>query len=107
VHDLTAPGQHGDAAAVEGRIPRFQGQAVHLGHAGFRLRRQGGLVRRAVASDIGKVQNGWYHNDPDHPDKESAKASDQKLGTALWDLSHRIIKERLGEDALVDRKPCE
>jgi hypothetical protein len=58
----------------------------------------------ALTSD--KVQNGWYYNDPDHPGKESAQASDEKLGTALWHLSHRIIKDRLGEDALVDWKAC-
>ncbi|KAK4101273.1 NAD(P)-binding protein [Parathielavia hyrcaniae] len=49
-----------------------------------------------------KVQNGWYYSDPDHPGKESAQASDEKLGEALWELSHRIIKDKLGEDALVN-----
>lgn len=49
-------------------------------------------------------QNGWYFNDPDTPGKESAQASDEKLGTALFELSDRIIKEKLGEDALVDWK---
>jgi hypothetical protein len=46
--------------------------------------------------------NGWYFNDPDTPGKESSQASDPALGTALWELSHRIIKEKLGEDALLD-----
>ncbi|KAM7196686.1 short-chain dehydrogenase [Rhypophila sp. PSN 637] len=46
--------------------------------------------------------NGWYFNDPDTPGKESAQASDVQLGNALWDLSHRIIKDKLGDDALVD-----
>jgi hypothetical protein len=46
--------------------------------------------------------NGWYFSDPDQEGKESAQASDSKLGTALWELSHRIVKEKLGEDALVD-----
>ncbi|KAK4670025.1 uncharacterized protein QC763_208120 [Podospora pseudopauciseta] len=50
--------------------------------------------------------NGWYFNDPDTPGKESAQASDEKLGTALFDLSERIIKEKVGEDALVDWKEC-
>ena len=45
--------------------------------------------------------NGWYFNDPDTPGKESAQASDPQLGNALWDLSHRLIKDKLGEDALV------
>ena len=34
--------------------------------------------------------------------KESAQASDAKLGAALWDLSERIIKDKLGQDALLD-----
>jgi len=58
----------------------------------------------ALTSD--KVQNGWYYNDPDQPGKESSQASDEKLGIALWDLSHRIIKDKLGEDALTDWNAC-
>ncbi|KAL2136233.1 hypothetical protein VTI74DRAFT_4863 [Chaetomium olivicolor] len=58
----------------------------------------------ALTSD--EVQNGWYYNDPDQPGKESAQASDEKLGQALWDLSHRIIKDKLGEDAIMDWKAC-
>ncbi|KAL2020591.1 hypothetical protein VTK56DRAFT_8179 [Thermocarpiscus australiensis] len=54
-----------------------------------------------------KVENGWYYNDPEQPGKESAQASDEKLGLALWDLSHRIIRQKLGEDALVDWKACD
>jgi hypothetical protein len=34
--------------------------------------------------------------------KESSQASDPKLGDALWELSERIIKEKVGDDALVD-----
>src|SRR4051794_9915918 len=49
-------------------------------------------------------QNGWYSNDPDMPGKESAQASDEKLGTALFELSELIIKEKVGEDALLDWK---
>lgn len=45
-------------------------------------------------------QNGWYFSDPGQPGKETAQASDPALGTALWDLSERIIKEKLGADAL-------
>ncbi|KAK4238276.1 hypothetical protein C8A03DRAFT_43970 [Achaetomium macrosporum] len=58
----------------------------------------------ALTSD--KVQNGWYYKDPDQPGKESAQASDEKLGIALWDLAHRIVKEKLGEDALADWNAC-
>ncbi|KAK4032788.1 hypothetical protein C8A01DRAFT_50498 [Parachaetomium inaequale] len=58
----------------------------------------------ALTSD--KVQNGWYYKDLDQPGKESSQASDENLGAALWDLSHRIIKEKLGEDALADWKAC-
>jgi len=46
--------------------------------------------------------NGWYFNDPDTPGKESSQASDPELGRALWDLSERIVKDKLGKDALVD-----
>lgn len=48
--------------------------------------------------------NGWYFNDPDKPGKESSQASDPALGEALWDLSERLIKSKLGDDALVDWK---
>ncbi|KAK3370572.1 hypothetical protein B0H63DRAFT_487257 [Podospora didyma] len=46
--------------------------------------------------------NGWYFSDPDTPGKETSQASDPKLGSALWDLSERLIKDKLGDDALVD-----
>lgn len=49
-----------------------------------------------------KDMNGYYFSDPGTPGKESAQASDPALGAALWELSHRIVKEKLGEDALVD-----
>ncbi|AEO56585.1 hypothetical protein MYCTH_2109081 [Thermothelomyces thermophilus ATCC 42464] len=59
----------------------------------------------ALTSD--KVQNnGWYYSDQDQPGKESSQASDPNMGAALWDLSHRITREKLGEDALVDWKAC-
>jgi len=49
-----------------------------------------------------KSWNGYYLNDPGMPGKESSQASDPALGAALWDLSERIIKDKLGPDALVD-----
>ncbi|KAJ9643356.1 hypothetical protein H2201_004355 [Coniosporium apollinis] len=49
-----------------------------------------------------KNMNGYYFNDPGTPGKESSQASDPNLGAALWDLSTRLIKQKLGEDALVD-----
>ena len=49
-----------------------------------------------------KGWNGYYFNDPAKPGKESAQASDPTLGAALWELSHRLIKEKIGEDAIVD-----
>jgi hypothetical protein len=33
--------------------------------------------------------------------KESKQASDPALGSALWELSHKIIQEKLGKDALI------
>ncbi|KAH1357921.1 hypothetical protein KXX14_009171, partial [Aspergillus fumigatus] len=46
--------------------------------------------------------NGYYFSDVAQPGKESAQASDPMLGAALWDLSHRLLKEKVGEDGLVD-----
>ncbi|KAH1816550.1 hypothetical protein KXX19_002429 [Aspergillus fumigatus] len=50
----------------------------------------------------GKGWNGYYFSDVAQPGKESAQASDPMLGAALWDLSHRLLKEKVGEDGLVD-----
>lgn len=47
-------------------------------------------------------QNGWYFSDPGQPGKETEQASDPDLGTALWNLSEKIIKEKLGDGALVN-----
>lgn len=44
--------------------------------------------------------NGYYLQDPGSPGKETTQASDPKLGAALWDLTHRIIKDKTGDDAL-------
>ncbi|TVY46739.1 putative oxidoreductase bli-4, mitochondrial [Lachnellula occidentalis] len=49
-----------------------------------------------------KNWNGYYLNDPGMPGKESSQASDPALGAALWDLSERIIKDKVGADALTD-----
>jgi hypothetical protein len=49
-----------------------------------------------------KNWNGYYFSDPAQPGKESAQASDSTLGASLWELSERIIKDKLGQDALTD-----
>ena len=49
-----------------------------------------------------KGQNGWYFTDPGKTGSETSLASDPKLGAALWDLSDQIIREKLGDDALLD-----
>lgn len=49
-----------------------------------------------------KGWNGYYFSDTSQPGKESKQASDPKLGAALWDLTQRIIKDKLGDDALAD-----
>jgi len=51
-----------------------------------------------------KEQNGYYFVDPGKEGKESSQASDPDLGTALWKLSESLVKEKLGDDALVDWK---
>ncbi len=49
-----------------------------------------------------KGWNGYYFTDPGQLGKESTQASDPALGAALWELSERIIKEKVGEDDLSD-----
>jgi hypothetical protein len=49
-----------------------------------------------------KGWNGYFSTDPGQPGKESSQASDPALGAALWDLSERTIKSKVGEDALAD-----
>jgi len=49
-----------------------------------------------------KAWNGYYLIDPAKPGKESSQASDPALGAALWALSEKIIKDKVGEDALTD-----
>jgi len=48
-----------------------------------------------------KGWNGYYFVDPGKPGKESTQASDPALGAALWELSERLVKEKVGPDALV------
>lgn len=45
-------------------------------------------------------QNGAYFSDPETLGSESSLASDGKLGTELWELSEKFIKDKLGKDAL-------
>ena len=49
-----------------------------------------------------KGWNGYYFTDPSQPGKESNQASDPALGAALWNLSQRLIQDKIGKDALVD-----
>lgn len=49
-----------------------------------------------------KNQNGFYFSDVGQLGKESAQASDPQLVQSLWILSENIIKEKLGQDALLD-----
>lgn len=49
-----------------------------------------------------KDLNGYYFSDVAQYGKESKQASDPALGAALWDISERLIKEKVGEDALAD-----
>jgi len=53
-----------------------------------------------------KKWNGYYFMDPGKPGKESSQASDPALGAALWNLSQQIIKDKVGEDALVRWDSC-
>jgi NAD(P)-dependent dehydrogenase (short-subunit alcohol dehydrogenase family) len=49
-----------------------------------------------------KHMNGAYFIDPDKQAEPSAQASDPSLGADLWRLSEKLVKEKLGDDALVD-----
>ncbi|CEI39709.1 hypothetical protein FVEN_g1991 [Fusarium venenatum] len=46
--------------------------------------------------------NGYYFADPDKEGQETSQASNPELASNLWDLSTSFIKEKLGDDALVD-----
>jgi len=45
--------------------------------------------------------NAEYYTDPGTPGKESSQASDPQLGEALWKLSEHLVKDKLGNDALL------
>ncbi|KAM7189905.1 hypothetical protein V8F33_009814 [Rhypophila sp. PSN 637] len=49
-----------------------------------------------------KDQNGGYYTDPATEGSLSSQAQDAQLGKNLWDLSEQIVKDKLGNDALVD-----
>lgn len=56
-----------------------------------------------TAPDISqKDQNGCYFIDPRNETETSSQASDPALGAALWELSEKIVKHKIGNDALVD-----
>jgi hypothetical protein len=42
-----------------------------------------------------------YYTDPGAVGGESNQASDAKLGANLWELSHTVVREKLGPDALL------
>jgi hypothetical protein len=47
------------------------------------------------------LRQGKYYTDPGKVGGESSQASDEKLGTNLWELSQTVIHEKLGPDALL------
>ncbi|RDA93556.1 hypothetical protein CP533_6126 [Ophiocordyceps camponoti-saundersi (nom. inval.)] len=56
-----------------------------------------------TASEIEeKQQNGAYFTDPAQLGKESSQACDQRLGNDLWELSQRLVNEKLGDGAVID-----
>ncbi|KAK4215163.1 hypothetical protein QBC37DRAFT_372291 [Rhypophila decipiens] len=56
-----------------------------------------------TAPDISeKDQNGGYYTDPSTEGSLSSQAQDAQLVKNLWDLSEQIVKDKLGNDALVD-----
>jgi hypothetical protein len=49
-----------------------------------------------------KGWNRYYFVNPGKAGKETSQASDSELGRRLWQLSQDIIKDKLGDDALID-----
>ncbi|KAL4940456.1 hypothetical protein BDV06DRAFT_196700 [Aspergillus oleicola] len=49
-----------------------------------------------------KGWNGHYFTDPGQPGKEASLANDVELGNALWNLTHQMIREKVGQDGMVD-----
>lgn len=47
-----------------------------------------------------KGMNGYYFTDPSQEGKETEQASDEKLAKNLWNLSEKIITDKLGKNAL-------
>lgn len=51
-----------------------------------------------------EVESAGYFVDPGKRGDESTQACDGELGRALWELSEGLVREKVGEDALVDWK---
>ncbi|RDW58963.1 short chain dehydrogenase/reductase family protein [Aspergillus mulundensis] len=49
-----------------------------------------------------KGWNGYYFTDPGQLGKESMMANNAELGNSLWNLSHEMISDVVGEGGLVD-----
>lgn len=49
---------------------------------------------------IEKGYNGYYLSDPGTPGKETFQGSDKWLAAGCWELSERLVKMKLGEDAM-------
>jgi hypothetical protein len=84
-------------------LPGIVGAAIKAVSVGFsRSPEQGsysGLYAALSDEVIEKNYNGYYLIDP-AKGKESKQGSDKWLIAALWDLSHRLLKEKVGDDAL-------
>jgi len=61
----------------------------------------GKIITAAMLAGGRDVEQGSY-SAVGKPGKESSQASDPALGAALWELSERIIKHKVGPDAIVD-----
>lgn len=47
---MRLPGQHSDATAMEGGVPRYHGHTFDLGNAGDRSRREAGIIQRSLGT---------------------------------------------------------
>ncbi|KAI0842421.1 NAD(P)-binding protein [Hypoxylon sp. FL0890] len=89
--------------AIKQTGDRIYAIAVHPGAVNTAVQQQWKDAYPGITGQLlSYAMLGHYFHDPGEPGKESAQASDSLLGAALWDLSHRLVEMKLGNDALID-----
>lgn len=70
----------------------------------MRTPEQGSMSTLWAATSEDVVREGWmgiYFTDPGEVGKETKQADDEGIAKNLWELSEAMVKEKLGEDALL------